>query len=95
MLIVKWFLALVAALSFVAAVAAFVGFVDRKGSERAEELHRRAAQANTVRPAKDWGGAVYSYTDPRSGQRYLIVSTGYHGGVTMIKAEPDKLPEAK
>jgi hypothetical protein len=70
--------------------------------DKAAAVKLEAVAAPTPAPALDpmrdrvWGNdAVIHYTDPHSGQRYIIVSTGYHGGVAIIKAEPDKLPEAK
>lgn len=88
----KYFKVLLAtSLAFAFVIMAAWIISDYTAAKQAEEAAAVAPEPKT----RIWGGAVYSYTDPRSGQRYLIVSTGYHGGVTMIKAEPDKLPEAK
>ena len=78
-------------------IALWIGMMVLIGnSEQAMADARRAAKIEENKKSQgEWAGGVYTYTDPRSGQRYLIVSTGSHGGVTMIKAEPDKLPEAK
>lgn len=77
------------------AIGIWLGAVLALGNadQRREEARRAENAEANKKSVAEWHGGVYSYTDHRSGQRYLIVS--YRGGVAMIKAEPDKLPEAE
>ncbi len=53
-----------------------------------------AITADAALDPVSWSGSVHSYTDPRSGQRYLVFRAGA-SGLAVVKAEPDRLEAPK
>ncbi len=53
-----------------------------------------AITADAAPDPVSWSGSVHSYTDPRSGQRYLVFRAGA-SGLAVVKAEPDRLEAPK